>query len=298
MSNFGILVQQVRNLVSNSSMISDADIQAITQADHQTILEDYSWSRRKADTLITLAGQYSLGTISTSGTTLLGTTEFTADFVGRFIRISNNQFFTKLTAFTDSTTMTMEQAPPEDVLDMPYVIFKHIYDLPSDFGRVLSVTLDTKMAEWSRGDIDRIDPYRTTTAAQPDIYSMRGLDQTPNGVFQLEFWPVPSGSTQIRVEYLKTNTLTAPTDSPLYRSDILMWKAAESASFFLYGKTGDQAWLQLADRFHARYAEALQGGREDDLGKYSPQSYVRDRHYDLGRRGDDFYLSRDPLWIR
>lgn len=285
--------------MSANSMIEETDIQQIIQADHQTILEDYSWAKRKQDTLLTLVLPYGTGTITTSGTTVTGTgTTFTASMVGRFIRVGNNQYFTKITAFTDAVTLTIEQALDADVTGSTFTIFKHLYDLPSNFGRVLNVTLDTRLAEWPRNDLDRMDPYRTVTAAQPDIYSMHGLDTAPNGVFQIEFWPVPAASTQVRVEYLIVNELVNPTDSPLYRSDILMWKAAESCCFFLYGKNGDQAWLQLADRFHARYAEALQGGREDDLGKQSLLTHVRDTHYDLGRRGDDFYLDHDPLWVR
>jgi len=290
-------------------MITSTDVTAIIQAEHDTILNDYSWSFRKTDTLITgkaavtgSAGSTG-GTVTTSGTTVTGIgTNFTNAMVSMYIRIGSNTYFYRITAVASATSLTMEAAMGTDVTTAAgYTIFQHLYDLPSDFGRVTNITSDVRLVEWSRNDIDRIDPYRSSTATSPSVYSIRGPDPTitPTLNFMIEFWPVPSSARAMRIEYLKQNTLVNSTDVPLYRSDVLVWKSAESAAFFLHGKTGDQAWLVLADRYHQRYGEALQGSREDDLGRYAAASYVRDKAWDINAgRDDSFYLNRDSLSLR
>lgn len=301
MADYVTIQTQVQNLVSSNSMISIADIQGIIGAEHTTILEDYSWSRRKNETLINLSVPVSTGTVTGTGTTITGTsTSFTASMVGSFIRIASNTFYHQITAVGSTTSLTIEAALPAAIATASaYVIFKHIYELPPDFGRITSVVSDVRLTEWARPEIDRQDPYRSVTGARPDIYTILGPNYPTSAthVFHIEFWPVPSTVQAMRIEYLKTNSLAASTDVPLYRSDVLVWKAAESAAYFLFGKTGDQAWMALADRYHVRYTEALQGAREDDLAKFSTASYVKDRAVSSGR-GDDFFLSHDPLGLR
>lgn len=298
MANRSTVRTQILTLVSNSTMIAAADVNTIISAEHTSILESYSWSRRRAESVIETSAEYSTGTLSGTGTTYTGSgTTWTSGMVGRFIRAGDNTFFHRITAFGSTTSLTIEDTLPEDVdAGTSYTIFAHRYNLPSDFGRALSVTSDTRLMEMPKIDMDYLDPYRTSTATRPDRYAIFGLDPgtTSSQIYQIEFWPVPSSATAIRLEYLKNNSLTSDSDEPLYRSDILVWKAAEAATYFLHGKTGDAAWLALADRFHQRYADELQSAKEDDIGKYSAVSHVRDT-YGLGVRGDDFWLSHDRL---
>ena len=93
------------------------------------------------------------------------------------------------------------------------------------------------------------------------------------------------------------NELSADASIPLYRSDILVWKSGESAAFFLHGKTGDAAWLALADRYHQRHLEALEGAKADDLARFSVVQHIRDSALS-GVRGDDFNLSHDLLNLK
>lgn len=299
-ANLGSIKTRVKALLSNSTMLSDTDLLSVIQADHDTVLNDNSWSRRKADTLLTLVAPVTAGTISSvSSTTVTGSsTAWSSSNVDSYIRIGSATYFHLISSVASATSLTIEAAYPASVSSgTSYRIFKHVYDLPSDFGRVTNVTCDIRFAETSRESIDRWDPYRSATATRPDFYTVRGLDTNPSGVFQIEFWPVPSSAQAVRVEYLKTNSLSSDSDEPLYRSDVLVWKAAESCSFLLHGKTGDAAWLQLADRFHARYLEALQGAKEDDLARYSPTTYVRDSAGRYGR-SSDWYVEHDDLRLR
>lgn len=280
-------------------MITSANVNDILDAEHTEILESYSWTRRRVDTMVETVATYSTGTLSTSGATVTGVgTVWTSAFVGRFIRIGSNTFFHRITARASDTSITIEEGLPTDAAaGSTYTIFRHRYNLPSNFGRAVNITSDTRLSEASKSDIDRIDPYRTSTASRPDTYMIYGLDPdtTTSQIYQIEFWPVPSSATAIRVEYLRTNSLTSDSSEPLYRSDVLAWKSAESAAFFLHSRTGDAAWLALADRYHQRYSDSLQSAKEDDLGKFSAPMHIRDSAYER-ERGDDFGLDRDP-WI-
>lgn len=293
------------NLLANNSMISSADATALVQAEHQTLLNDYGWSRRKQETMINTVGAYNTGTVTATGTAVVGTgTAFTVAMIGRWIRIgsgasqSGTPGFWEIVAVADATHLTIESPGiPDPVTAQAYVIFKHVYLLPVDWGRVVNITSDVRLTEWQKADIDRLDPSRTSTGT-PDIYTVRGLYSpgTANSVFQIEFWPVPSSVQNLRVEYLIANDLVNDTDEPLYRSDVLVWKSAESGAFFLHGKTGDLAWLALADRYHQRFTESLEGAREDDLAKSSPASHVRDSAGGYGR-GANWDLSHDGSFL-
>jgi len=290
---------RVRSNISNHSMITSSEVTEIIQAEHTTILEDTSWSRRKEDVMINTVGTYTTGTLGTSGVTVTGSGTVWTGFADRYLRVGGGRtFFHRITAVASDTSLTIEAALPADVAaGTSYTIFRHVYDLPSTFGRVLNVTLDTRLVEVARSELDRSDPYRTSTSTRPTAYSLYGLDSIPSGVFQIEFWPVPSSAQAVRVEFLRTNTLTAETDRPLYRADILIWKASESCSFFLHARTGDQSWLALADRYHARYLEALQGAKEEDLGRFGAVGHVRFSDSGVGV-GDNFWLDRDPLSLK
>lgn len=277
-------------------MITSADVDTFLDNEHQEILENTSWSRRKSDSFINTVAPYATGTVSATGTTVTGSsTVWTSSMVGRFIRMGSATYFHKITAVASATSLTVENTLPADVAaSSTYTIFQHVYSLPSNFGRLTSFTGDVRLTEWARADIDSLDPYRSATATRPDVYSIRGPDSS--GVYEIEMWPVPSAANAFRFEYLKTNTLTSDSDSPLYRSDVLVWKASEAAASFLFARTGDQSWLALAERYHARYLESLQGAKEDDLGRFSPVMHIRDAALS-GDRDDDYLLSHDTSFV-
>lgn len=288
---------RVLSLLANHSQITSADVNTLIETVHEEILNDYGWSMRRADLLVNTVPTVSSGTVSASGTTVTGSgTNFTSDMVGRFIRIGSSTFFFRIIAVASATSLTIEAPVPEAVAaGTSYVIFKHRYTLPADFGgRITSAVSDQRLREVSRQDLDRYDPYRIGTATRPEYYSVSGLDPsiTTSQRFQIELYPVPSSAQTIRIEYLRENALANDTDEPLYPSDVLVWKAAEAGAFFLYARNGDQAWVALADRYHQRYLEAFELAKLDDLSKNSPARHVRDALVD-SEPGDDFLINRD-----
>ena len=282
-------------LAANHAMVTSTNVDTLLDTDHEEILEAHSWTRRKAEGLITTVAPYSTGTVSgsASSTTLTGaSTVWTSSMANRFIRIGSGVFYLKISSVESNTSLTLEAALPAAVsASTTYSIFQHVYALPSDFGRLTSITSDSRLVESSQEDLDRLDPYRNATSTYPERYSIRGLDTSSN--YEIEFYPVPSSATIIRFDYLKTNSLaSSDSSSPLYPSEVLIWKSAESAACFLFARTGDQAWTVLADRYHLRYQEALANAVETDLLRYSPAGHVRDSTTD-GSVSDDFNLDHD-----
>ena len=161
--------QRVQNLLANNAMITSSEVDQVIQAEHETILNDYSWSRRRRDTLVDTVGTYSTGTLSSSGTTVTGSsTVWSAAFVSRYLRVGSNTFFHRISTRTSDTSITIEQALPSDAAaGSTYTIFRHVYSLPSDFGRDINVTTDIRLTKVAREELDWRDPYRTTTASRP-----------------------------------------------------------------------------------------------------------------------------------
>lgn len=276
-------------------MLTDAEVVTTVQTEHDSILNDTSWSRRKAESFITTVVPYETGTVSSNGDTLIGSgTTFTSIMSGRWVRVTDYPTtYIQLSAFNSTTSMTLEtEFSPDLSASTDYIIFQHVYSLPEDCARVLNISGLTPVNETTRQQIDSVDPYRNVFGSDATHYAIRGLDT--NDQFELELWPVPNAVRFYRLQYLKTNTLTSDSSMPLYRATILIWKAAESGCFFLHARTGDAAWLSLADRYHQRYLEDLQGAKEDDLGRMSVRSHVKDA-YTEGELGTDFWIGHDPL---
>ena len=288
------IVTRVKSLISNFSMITDPEVVTIVQAEHDSILNDYSWSRRKAETTISTVATYSTGTVSSVGTALTGSgTTFTSAMEDRWIRGGSHTTYIKINTFVSATALTLETSFPSDLAaGTAYTIFQHVYNLPSDFGRILNVTGQVPLREATRQQIDNIDPYRSVVNSEATNYLIHGFNS--DSLFEIELWPVPSSARVYRVQYLRNNSLASDSDQPLYRASVLIWKAAEACCFFLHARTGDAAWLALADRYHQRYLEDLEGAKEDDLGKFSVRSHVKDG-YGEGELGSDWYISHDPI---
>jgi hypothetical protein len=297
MASFSTIQTRVSNLVGANVAISSTEIQQIIQAEHDTILGDNSWADRKKQGTITTAAPYTTGTIAVSGTTVTGdSTVFTSAMVGRWIRPGTEAEYYKITAFGGVTSLTIETAISNTIAaGTGYSIFQHIYALPSDAERITSIASLYPIVETSRQDIDRWDPYRSTTEDHPTHYAYAELSST--NIRQIEFWPTPAAAALIRFQYLKTNTLSDGADVPLYRSDVLVWKSAASCAFLLYAKTGDDNWMQLADRYTIQYDRSLTGARLDDIGKNSPAHKIRDV-YGYQYLSGDYNIDHDigPTW--
>lgn len=296
MIGLGTIRTRVQNLVGSHSSILVTEIDQIIQADHVTILNDNTWSERKTQGTITTVGPYTTGTVSIVNAAVTGLgTVFTQAMVNRWFRFGTQVQFFKITAVADATHLTIEQAVPEGSNGPGvYAIFQHVYTLPTDCERITSIVHQQRLREASYEDFDRLDPYRSTTATWPEAYCFREQDSA--GTRQIELWPTPSTGVLLRMNYLRANTLSdARGGWPLYRTDVLVWKAAASCAYLLYAKTGDQAWIDLAKEYIAQYDKSLQGARLDDLSKNSPAHRIRDVVYTpWGTAGP--YYDRDNLY--
>jgi hypothetical protein len=310
-ANLHTIRTRVRNLVGSNVAISVEEIDAIIRAEHVTILNDNSWSSRKAEGTISTHGPTGDGTVTTLGTVVTGSgTAFTEAMAiqKRWIRFGSSTLAYRITSWTSATEITIETEVAEGALTDPteYSIFQNQYRLPIACERVTQMTALGVVAEAARIEIDNIDPYRTVTGSSPRVFCyIEDYDEIVTNARrsipsrkQIELWPVPSGDYLVRFEYLKINDLNEADDQPLYRSDVLVWKAGASCAFLLYAKTGDQAWIDLATKYVEQYDRALAGAWLDDLGKFSSAGRIRDVIY-TPTRGvrDDFSVNHDPYFL-
>jgi hypothetical protein len=290
-ANLGVIRTRVKNLVGRHAQISDAEIDEIIQAEHITILGDNSWVDRKAQGTISTVPFVTAGTISVSGTTVTGIgTNFTQALSSRWLRVGRYTEFYQIVSVTDPTHLVIEKAlAGGDITDQPYTIFQNVYFLPSDCARVLSMVYQNEIIDTPYEELDRTDPYRTITGI-PTRFAYR---ETVANTRQVEIWPVPTSAFLIRFQYIKTNSLTDDGSIPLYRTDVLVWKAAASCAFMLYAKNGDESWHNLATAYLTQYEKSLIGARLDDLGRNSPASKIRDVTHRSVNIGTDWELDHD-----
>jgi hypothetical protein len=299
LATFATIQTQVQALVGANPAITLTDIGGIMTACNAEIVSSWTWSRRNVWTVVNTIVPVSLIVTATQGSSVVTGTGFAAGHVGDLIRISNLSTFYQIKSVTPGVSCVLGDMqgnvivfPESTMANTSAQIFDYIYSLPSDCEIVLDVMYDSKLTEQDRSFFETLDPQRLGTADAPSGWCHFGRDSSQN--LQIALFPVPSAAHSIRVNYQKIAEMSAPTDTPLYRADLLKWMSGETAAAFLLARTGDQAWSTLADKYHARYEEAFDTAKTDDLMKSSaPTAISSDEGMSL--YSDDFLIAHDVL---
>jgi len=283
---------QVHQLVGNDDQIIASDLNTMLEAANDEILEAYSWSRRKKDVLINL-----IAPISSTSTTLL--TISNGSSVGTFgadpsigaaespyIRIDGDDSYHWAVVAVGTSLGLEKEWGKDDITDGSWEAFYHIYTISSDCDKIVSFSGNRKITEIARQELDRLDPKRNTKADHPQVFSYVQRDSSDD--VQVEFWPVPNSAQVIRCHYLKRGTIASDSDKPLYPSNVLKWKAAVSACYFLKAKTGDRTWFDLAQGYQAEYTRAYSEAKEEDLALFGASQAQKYSDDDF-QMGDDYY---------
>ena len=297
LATFATIQSQVQSLVGANPAITLTDIAGILTASNAEIVSSWNWSRRNVWTILNTLTPVSLIVTGTQGSSVVTGTGFQAGHVGDLIRLSNLSTFYRIKSVTPGVSCVLADMqgnvivfPEATMPNTSAQIFQYIYSLPADCEIVLDVLYDSKLDEKDRSFFETIDPQRVGTADAPSGWCNLGRDSSGN--VQIALFPVPSAAHSLRVNYQKVADMSAPTDQPLYRADLLKWMAGETAAAFLLARTGDQAWATLADKYHGRYEEAFESAKADDLSKSSaPTAISTDEG--LGLYSDDFLVSHD-----
>jgi hypothetical protein len=285
----------VKANVGNHTQLGDTDANEILQAVAREITEEYGWSLRRREAIVSLVAPYVTGTVAvTNGSaTITGTgTTWTAAMVGRAISIDGLKTYLRVATVPGATTLTLGDAqlaavgwPLASGASKTYSIFVAEYELPADLAVVLGGTEQFPLEEVSREALDRLDPQRTSRG-QPRQYALSRtrIDGSPQAFKKfIEFWPAPSVASVIRVPYLvEAPALSADTDLPACPSQLIELLGTSRAADFIYSKTGDARWANLSDRFYRRYAGsgtdagALEKLKADDEARQPLARRLRD----------------------
>jgi hypothetical protein len=205
---------------------------------------------------------YATGTVSlTAGSaTVTGSgTTFTAAMVGKYLQVGSRQPI-RVTAYTSATSITIAANWGEaNVSGAAYSIIQLRFALPSDADRV--VRLVGPLWELQRKDltlIDAIDPYRSMTG--PPLVFCEVANYGP-GSKEIEIWPIPNTADTYTLTYrVQVPVLVSDSDVPYLSEDIIAALAQSMACGILAGRTGDQMWLALIDKYalaHQQMYEAM-----------------------------------------
>jgi hypothetical protein len=255
--------EAVARMVSNSPNILATDIDGLLNDVHRTFASSYQWSYRKRQAMIQTVSAITAGTVTATQNSpvVQGVgTAWTAALVGRQIRIAGENVFWWIAAvdvplqrltLADWSFIRAWVAP--SVSGAAYTIFQDTYPVPQEVAVILSATREWPLAEASSGEIDMVDPYRTSPGV-PDRWYWSEVfagGDTRQEIRYVGLWPVPMQAMSLRMPYLiEPPDLKTPTDQPVCPSEVLEWAAGARAAQFLHGKTGDAKWRAMAGDYN------------------------------------------------
>ena len=274
------------------------DINELMQAENLEILESNGWAGRKSWTKLNLQAPSSILASVTQGTSLLRSANLTAAMQDKLVRISTEADYYRLTAISPASYATLADHTGNP-MEYPAVgntatanVFQFIYSMPTYAEKVLNMSAEIPLYERDLDFLIQLDPRRATQTSPPWAWSHFGRDASNR--MQVVIFPPPSQNKGLTVHFLRKADLVNDTDETLYRSDVLAWKSAVTGCGFLYARTSDATWLNLAGKYYEFYEKALEKAKEDDLLKQSaPTSIVPDEA--LGLSSDQFRLDHD-VW--
>lgn len=305
MANADSMVARVRRLCGLHTLLTyDLAMSFINQR-HSEFLDRHDWSRRKQEIVVNSSADKTDGTIAaTQGSaTITGTsTTFAAADVGKSIRIGDDDYpiynikaVGGLLSLTlgdlNGTTVTW---PGDSVSGATYTIFQQWYQLGTNVEDIVSVKHQTRLREVSTEWLDWKDPSRNTTGDDPTHFARGPRERTgTSDIVRIELWPRPSSPISVNVAVKLGHTDLAPSKNPIVPSDVLCWYAAEDGCYFLFAKTKEPKWIQLAQEYDKQGATAYELARAEDSKKFGVIQAVQDINGGNGLSETDFALDHD-----
>ena len=267
--------------VGNHAQILSTEADALIQQSHREIAEDFEWSDRRRDALISLVTPYTTGTVTVTAASAVVTgasTVWTSAMTGRAITISGDQVVLYVGTVDSGTQLNLVDAQGAAVLwaatggaAKTYSIFKHQYALPTDLAKVRWPTKEFPLDEVTTEYLNAKDPGRSTRG-RPTKFALSNVTitgATPAVTRYIEFWPIPSAAELLQVPYLvEPPALTGTNDLPVCPAHLIELQAQFKACLFLYSKTGDAKWSTLALLYTGEFDKKLERAKVDDESKY------------------------------
>jgi len=296
-------VTRIQDLLGNHASATDAVVGRLYNSRHRSILESHEWSRKKGEIILALVAEESSGTFSVtnanSTVTITGGSLGDAD-VGKYIRFGsdNDMYVVKSRSGSDITlgdfngTTINYQGTTNTAAT--YVMFIRWYSLGTAVESIVSVFHTNKIHERDLEFLDGLDPRRTSTGDTPIYYARGPRDQSgTNDLVQIEFWPRASSTIAVTVGIVKGHTDLSGTTNPIVPSSIIEWAGAVDGCYFLFSKTKEQKWLQLASTYNQEFEKSFEREKNEDNKKFGLSQGIKDVGGGVPLSGTDFGITHD-----
>jgi len=272
---------------------------------YKQILAAEDWEFLRDSTTVQLKGVYGPSALTIAvdhnGTTVVGTgTTFVASGVakGWMLRVgSESQPYIVATAPGDTTLTVETNYGGTTQTAASFNTFKNLYSpAVGDVSEIESIVYKRPLAEKSLDFLNRLDPERDSTG-EPQYYSIKRQTSSSDGTVSFEVWPVPDADYVVTVNYKKVITdLTADTDSPLFRAEVLEPGALWDCYRLSFAVTQNPTYVGLARDAKADFEGELRRMTIKDLATASLPRRVR--NVVEGVVFDDNYaLDHDVDWL-
>lgn len=251
---------------------------------YKQILAAESWEFLNDSTTVRLIGIHESGddadtvAVPFNSVTVTGTsTKFTDANIGAHIRIDAEAQPYVISAVGSSTSLTLETSYGGSTqTEADYNLYKTIYTpVVGDVDVITSIVYQSPLAEKSDAFLNIIDPERSSTGSP--VYWRNFSKTRAHGLVSFEIWPTPDQDYVITVFYKKlASELTAGTDEPIFRAEVLEAGALWDCYRLAFAKTKNNTYVGLARDARNDFSDLQRQMLIEDLAISSLPNRVRD----------------------
>jgi hypothetical protein len=305
MASFSSMITRVQGLVGSHSLATTAVVGTFVNSRHDELLHMHEWHRRKSEVHLYSATEYTTGTVTlTNGAaTITGaSTVWTSAMTGWYLRIDDSLYIFTYVSGTSGTLADYQGNalvyPGATEADQTYVLFKRWYSLGTAIEDVISVQHQSRVTEVDQEYLDQLDPRRQATGT-PSRFAkgVRDLPTAGTDKLYIEVHPRPSSALTMTAFVMKGHTDLATTSTPIVPSSPVEWFAAVDSCLFLFAKTKEQKWLDLAVVYEKKGQASFEMVKIEDAKQFSRSPKIKDVGGGNGLVGSDWSVSHDDLFF-
>lgn len=257
MSTFGEILATLQ--VQTRAELTDADLKATINNCQRQICESFEWSWLYTNVVINSRAPKTDGkiTLSTGSPQVLGVgCKFTVNDVGSFLWPGGLQLAPCPIADVQGTNaLTLEVPWPGPPLNLAGYTLAPLYYVVEGALEVRSVRAINELEKRTREEINAADPCRISFGGAPaECWCPAPYGE--DGSLRIELWPVCQDARWYLCDVKRVAPfLTRPTDKPLCPTSVLERKSLMDACLAAYAGCGNAQWLELANKYEARYLQ-------------------------------------------
>lgn len=289
------------NIQQFTPMLSIPVIKQRINVRYRQILAQEDWTFLNDHTIINLVEAHSNVTgdtiaVAVGGVNVTGTgTTFTDWQADDRIRFAGESQPYVVSTVSNATGLTIEvgYGGSTALSGEDYELFRTLYTpAAGDVDTITGVVYQSPLQERSQAYLNALDPERTSQGP-PAIYSVVSKTRS-QGLVTIEIWPVSDAAYTVTVAYKKlVSLLSANTDEPVFRADVLEAGALWDCYRHAFAVTQNAAWIGLARDAKVDYAQLMEGLYAEELRTASMPAAVRD--VSSGSTIDDDYYTKHDI---